>query len=347
MTNLRLIGVAVGLLGLLLSFLYFRGHRWHKFNFVMSIVLSVSVAAVSIEPNSMNILRRVLSFEQGERGRLIGLLVTSTIFLYFLVLYTKSRADELRYKFDLMARSIAVEQLERLEIPWETVPRILVIIPAYNEAENLKVLLPSMPKKIDGLDAGVLVIDDGSSDDTSAVAREHGCLVIRNFINRGQGAASRAGYDASKRIGASIGVTMDADNQHRPEDLPTMVKPILDNRLDLVIGSRRLGQHEGGSWIRQLGVVMLSQLLSLVVDTKLTDCSSGFKAFSIERMGRLRLIEDQFQSAEVLISAAKQNLRIGEVPIFIRQRAHGDSKKGADWKYGLRFALVIARSWWR
>jgi glycosyltransferase involved in cell wall biosynthesis len=225
--------------------------------------------------------------------------------------------------------------------------RIMVIIPALNEADNLSVLLPRIPAQIGGIELGVLVVDDGSTDATQSVALEHGCLVARTPINRGQGAASRVGYGFLARHGVFIGVTMDADNQHEPSEIATLVEPVLAGRLDLVIGSRILGNADRDSTVRSLGVFAFSRLVSLLTGVHITDCSSGFKAFKIEQMTKLDLREDQFQSSEVLISAAKKGLRIGEVPIHVRRRGFGQSRKGTNFVYGLFWLRTAAKSWWR
>ena len=223
----------------------------------------------------------------------------------------------------------------------------MIIIPAYNEAENLRDILPRIPNQIKGVEAGVLVSDDGSDDNTAQVAHQFGHLVVSSRINRGQGAASRLGYDVLSKHHVSVGVTMDADNQHRPEDLEGLVVPILNGQYDLVIGSRILGIQEKTTWTRKLGIAILSNVMSLVIGLRITDCSSGFKAFSMERLRDMKLTEDQFQSAEVLIEARKRGLRIGEVPITVNCRKHGRSKKGKDWGYGLHFTKTIVKTWWR
>jgi glycosyltransferase involved in cell wall biosynthesis len=192
-----------------------------------------------------------------------------------------------------------------------------------------------------------LVVDDGSSDGTKKCALAHGCYVSRSPVNRGQGAASRIGYAFLAKHHVRYGVTMDADNQHRPEDLEKLIEPLLAQKYDLVIGSRVLGSAEKDSLTRSLGVSVFSWVLATVAGVRLTDCSSGFKAFDMQKMAALDLREDQFQSSEVLIAAARSGMRIGEVPIHIQRRGSGQSKKGTNLSYGFRFFRTMARSWWR
>jgi hypothetical protein len=140
---------------------------------------------------------------------------------------------------------------------------------------------------------------------------------------------------------------MDADNQHRPEDIEKLVIPIFDEAYDLIIGSRILGDHQKVIWLRIMGIMVLSRLINSITGLKISDCSSGFKAFNVEKMKALNLTEDQFQSSEVLIEACKKGLRIGEVPVTVHLRKIGKSKKGTDLSYGFSFTKTILKTWWR
>jgi glycosyltransferase involved in cell wall biosynthesis len=150
-----------------------------------------------------------------------------------------------------------------------------------------------------------------------------------------------------RRYKVEIGVTMDADNQHRPEDLPLLVRPILEDKLDLVIGSRILGERDKDSRVRLAGIILLTAIINFLTGLRLTDCSSGFKALRISKISVVNLYEEQFQAAEMLIAAAKAKLRVGEVPIHIKLRHHGMSKKGTNFSYGFFFAKTILKTWWR
>ena len=156
------------------------------------------------------------------------------------------------------------------------------------------------------------------------------------------------GYDILKNEEqVTVVVTLDADNQHNPDEVKNIIKPILAGESQMVIGSRRLGSADKGSLFRVTGVYLLTWLINFISGTKLTDCSSGFKAFSTVALQKIRLYEAQYQSTEVIIEAAKQGLIIAEVPIHIASREFGDSKKGTNWQYGYRFLKVIVKSWWR
>lgn len=347
MSNLRLFGCIIGIIGLFATFLFYRGPKWKRSNFVFFSLFNLALIVITVNPDSVNFLRDLLSLQASQHGRLIALLILSNIFLLFFVFYTKSKVENHRIQFDELIRNLGIGYLENNDEIIDKIKPIMVVIPAYNEAENLNELLSRMPDQIGGTHVGVLVVDDGSKDDTVQVTQKYHHMVVSNRINRGQGAASRLGYDILKKYNVSVGITMDADNQHRPEDLEKLVGPILDDTLDLVIGSRILGDQEKVSRFRNIGILLFSKIINYITGMKITDCSSGYKAFNIQKIKDLQLTEDQFQAAEVLIEARKKGLRIGEVPITITRRKHGCSKKGTDWSYGFYFTKTILKTWWR
>ena len=347
MSGLRIFGLVIGLLGLFSTFRIYRGPRWKRFNFAVSAIFSLFIVCISLNPNLLNRFMGMFALQQAERGRILLLLILSSFALWFLFIHYKITLDRYRHQFDLLIRNLGHEEVMHILEQEICDKQIVVILPAYNEQKNLAQVLESMPTEIGDMNVGVLVVDDGSSDDTYNVAKEHGVLVVRNRINRGQGAASRLGYDILVKHNISIGVTMDSDGQHRHEDIAELIRPIVDDKYDLTIGSRILGRKEKSTFLRSFGIKFFTKIINILMGTTLTDCSSGFKAFNITKMKQLELKEDQFQSTEVIIEAAKKGLRIGEVPIALIGRQHGKSKKGKDISYGINFAKTILKSWWR
>jgi hypothetical protein len=347
MSNLRLIGLILGVLGFLFTFFQYRGAKWNRLNFIIFNLFNFGLIIICINPEFANFLRDMLSLQDHQHGRLLALLVISNFFLLFYAFNSKSKIEKTRIQFDRLIRALGTKELEKNNSEEDYIKAITVVIPAYNEAHNLEELLTNMPQQINGKEVGVLVINDGSLDDTVTVVQKKGYLVVSNSINRGQGAASRLGYDILKKNNVEVGVTMDADNQHMPQDIQAVVMPILNDQYDLVIGSRTLGNHEKVTWIRNIGIVFFSKIISLITGHSISDSSSGFKAFNMQRVKELELNEDQFQSAEVLIEASKKGFRIGEVPITIKNRKFGDSKKGTDLSYGFNFAKIVLKTWWR
>ena len=347
MSNLRLIGLLVGIIGLITTFLVYRGARWKRANFLFFSLFNLFLITITINPASINFLRDMLALEDQQRGRLLALLILSNIFLLFFTFYSKSRIENLRIQFDRLVRSMGVVALEKAAQLSGRIKPIMVVIPAYNEADNLAHLLASMPDAIDDMDVGVLVVDDGSEDATRSVAEEHGGLAVSNPINRGGGAALRLGYDILKNSNARICVTMDADCQHRPEDMAALVRPILAGDYEFVIGSRVLGQREKDSLLRITGVYLFGGLISLLLGKKITDPSSGYRAFDLRIMSSIDLHEDQYHTSELIIEAVRTGIRIGEKPVTIMRRKYGKSKKGRDLKYALNFTRAIVKAWWR
>lgn len=347
MSSLRLFGFLVGFMGLIITFLKYRGPKWKRTNFFLFAMFNLSLLIVSVNPDVINFLRDFLALEKYMYGRLFALLIISNIFLMFFTSYAKTKQEILRFQFDKLVRNLGTFHLEKKQDVFQGIRPVMIVIPALNEAENLKELLPRLPTRIQNLPVGVLVIDDGSDDDTRAVVCENGHLVISNLVNRGGGAALRLGYDVLHKTGGCICVTMDADGQHRPEDIEALVTPIIKDRYDFVIGSRILGEREKDCAVRLAGVYLFGFLISFLLGKKITDPSSNFRAFKMDALKSIRLYEDQYHTSELIIEAIKQGMRIGEAPVTILKRKHGKSKKGGDVLYGFNFARVILKAWWR
>jgi len=347
MSNLRLFGLVFGVIGLIATFLIYRGAKWNRLNFILLSLFNLALIVVTANPDSINFLQDLLSLQKHQRGRLLALLILSNIFLIFFGFYSKAKVESLRLQFDKLVRNMGVVALEKAAQFKDNIKPLMVVIPAYNEADNLKQLLAGMPAKVAGYDLGVLVVDDGSEDATAQVARDHGCLVVSNIINRGGGATLRLGYDILKKSNVRICITMDADCQHRSEDLPGLVEPLLENRYDLVIGSRIVGAHEKDSLLRISGVYLFGWVISLLLGLKITDPASGFRAFNMDILEKINLVEDQYHTSELIIAAVRNRIRIGEAPITIRKRKFGKSKKGKDIKYALNFTRAIIKTWWK
>ena len=344
MSGLRVVGLIIGIAGLIGTFWFYRGAKWNRFNFVFFSLFNISLIAVTINPNVVNFLRDLLSLQEYQYGRILALLIISNLILVFFSFYSISKVENFRLQFDKLVRKIGSDYLDAAS---ESISDITVLIPAYNEADNLKYLLPKMPSKINGKDVGVLVVDDGSDDETKEIVQIHGHLVVSNVINRGGGAALRLGYDILRKSGANICVTMDADGQHRPEEIEKLVSPIINDGYDVVIGSRIRGSREKDSLIRAAGVHIFGALISSLLGKRLTDPSSGFRAFQMDRIKKIDLREDQYHTSELMIEAVKKGLRVKEVPITILKRKYGKSKKGKNLKYAFYFTKTIIKAWWR
>jgi glycosyltransferase involved in cell wall biosynthesis len=225
--------------------------------------------------------------------------------------------------------------------------RVAVLIPAYNEAQNLSELLPRIPSLIGGAPAAVLVIDDGSSDDTGDAALCADVVLARLSENGGGGAALRVGYGLMVAAGANVVITMDADGQHRPEELSRLAEPVLRGEVQLVQGSRVLGSSEPGPFARELGISLFNRLVRVLTGIQVTDCSNSFRAIRTELLPELDLRQPQFHAAEFLIEALTRGFSFEEVPVRVLSRQHGRSKKPATLRYGFGFASAIISAWRR
>jgi hypothetical protein len=347
MSNLRIIGFIVGIAGLITTFVIYRGPKWKRGNFVLFTLFNLSLIIVCLNPDVVNFIRDMLALKTSQRGRIIALLIISNIFLFFYSVYTNSKLDKYQLQFDRLIRNLGANTLEESATVFEKIKPIMIVMPAYNEAENLREIFPRFPSTIGGIEIGVLLIDDGSYDDTAHVASEAGVFCVKNPINRGGGAALRLGYDIIKKAKGQICVTMDADGQHKPEEIERLVLPILNDQYDFVIGSRILGHREKDSFLRLAGVHIFGIVISSLLGGKITDPSSGFRAFKMDRLDSINLFEDQYHTSELIIEAVKKGLRMGEVPITVLKRKYGKSKKGTDWKYAVNFTKTIVKTWWR
>jgi glycosyltransferase involved in cell wall biosynthesis len=226
---------------------------------------------------------------------------------------------------------------------------LVALICAYEEEDNIAAVLKRVPEKACGLPVTTVVVVDGGEDETAAIAAELGALTVVLPVNLGHGVALRVGYDLSVTGGAQYVVTLDADGQNDPSELPTLLQPLVDGDADFVVGSRRLGVDETSDRYRQAGVVLFAFLVSLLTGAKLTDTSSGFRALRATMLSDVlrRLEQDQYQTAELLITCLRRGWRVTERPIVWHERVSGSSKKGANLAYGFRYASVILRTWWR
>jgi len=193
--------------------------------------------------------------------------------------------------------------------------RILVCIPAFNEAKSITEIISKSKKYA----SGVIVYDDGSSDDTSEVAKSAGAIVIRNPENKGYGVAIRSLFQAAKEQDADIMVTLDSDGQHDPDQIAEVIEP-LKQGFDIVIGSRFL-KRDGKQKVpryRSFGIKTITKLTQAASYHGLTDSQSGFRAYNKNALSKINLFEDGMAvSVEILLRAKEKNLSTVEVPITI------------------------------
>jgi glycosyltransferase involved in cell wall biosynthesis len=246
-----------------------------------------------------------------------------------------------------LLEGLAWEEFREAKLPERFRDKVAVVIPAYNEAESVDDVVGQIPPEVCGEKTAVLVVDDGSRDDTSEAAAMAGAIVARHVINRGGGAALRTGYRLMAESGALVVVTLDADGQHLPSEMERLVKPVLDDEVDVAHGSRVLGDADPNTRSRELGIVLFNKLISFITRTKVSDASNGYRAVRTTVLPQLVLRQEQFHTSEFLIEAIKRGVPAKEVPVTVAKRTHGHSKKPAVVRYGLGFTNAIVRTWLR
>jgi len=347
MSAIRWLGIGIAVVTFLFVFNRFRYGRIRKLDLVMGLIFSLGLAVVSLKPDMVNALRDFLLLEQTQFSRLIAISIISNILLWLMIFYTRFRHEERTHQFDQLVRRLGLVEFEQSYPKLEKFEPITVVIPAFNEQDNIGPVLRQMPDQFQGISVTPLVVDDGSTDNTHSEAKAASAYVIRNPIQRGGGAALRLGFDIAKQYGSEIIVTMDADGQHLPEEMGNLVGPVINGEVDFIIGSRILGNREKDSAVRFVGIHVFNFLIRLLTPVKVTDCSNGYRALKVDALNQLRLEQDQFHTSEFIIDAARKGIRIGEAPITVKRRLSGSTKKGRNFTYGLWFVRAVLKSWWR
>ena len=228
-------------------------------------------------------------------------------------------------------------------------PPVVALICAYEEEANIGDVLKAVPAEACGLEVATLVVVDGGEDETARVALDAGVATCVFPVNLGHGVALRVGYELCLAGGAEYVVTLDADGQNDPAEIPVMLQPLLDDEADFVIASRRLGVDHTEDQLRRAGVFVFASVVNVLTGTHLTDTSNGYRALRssvlADVVGRLR--QEQYQTAELLITAVQRGWRVTERPTEWHPRASGTSKKGTNVLFGFRYAKVVAATWWR
>lgn len=203
--------------------------------------------------------------------------------------------------------------------------RVLVILPALNEQENIGHVVRRIRQQVP--DCDIVVINDGSHDETGRVAAEAGAIVLHMPYNVGIGAAVQTGLQFAARHGYDIVVRNDGDGQHAPEDIMRLIDAIQTQEVDMVIGSRFLGGGDyGTSPARRMGIIVISSLLTLLTKRRITDPTSGFAAFNRRAIKLFaHFYPHDYPEPEAIAMSHRMGLRLIEIPVTMRPREHGVS----------------------
>lgn len=224
--------------------------------------------------------------------------------------------------------------------------KLIIQIPCYNEAETLEIALNALPKHIDGIDEiEYLIINDGSTDATVEVARNWGVDYVVSFKqNKGLAKGFMAGIDAALRQGADIIVNTDADNQYCGDDIAQLVKPILENKADIVIGERPIDKTAHFSPLKKKLQHIGSSTVRIASGTKIPDAPSGFRAYSRDAALRLNVVNEYTYTLETIIQAGHSKTAISSVPIRTNPELRESRLFHSMFGYVKRSAVTIIRA---
>ena len=201
---------------------------------------------------------------------------------------------------------------------------VTIGIPAFNEEKNIAGIISKLKKYADT----IIVCDDGSTDLTGKISEELGTIVITHEKNKGYGASINSLFLKAKELETNVFVTFDADGQHRVEDIPIVTEPIINNKAEIVIGSRFLEtKSEEMPNYRKVGIKLITKVTNLSIKEKLTDSQSGFRAYSKKALDKIIPSDEGMGvSTEILIKASNLDLKMAEVPIKVSYEGETSTK---------------------
>lgn len=223
----------------------------------------------------------------------------------------------------------------------------LIIIPAFNEESNIEKTVTAIQKNAQGFD--YVIINDCSGDRTRQICEEHGYNIVNLPINLGIGGAVQTGYKYALEHGYDVAVQVDGDGQHDPEFLNTMAQHLMDNGLDMVIGSRFI-EKEGfqSSALRRIGIVFFSKLIYLLTGTKITDPTSGLRMIGRNVMSLFAVdYPRDYPEPESVVAVLRRGMKVEEIPVVMKERQGGVSsismKKSVYYMIKVTLAILIER----
>lgn len=212
----------------------------------------------------------------------------------------------------------------------------IVCIPALNAEKSIGRIVKKCLNHVDE----VVVCDDGSSDNTATIARENGAEVISHEKNQGYGAALMTLFDQARKKDTDVMITLDADGQHDPNDIPLFLKKMKENKSDIVIGSRFLNNKKRPSY-RNTGIKVITSTLNLGSGLKITDGQSGFRTYSKNALNQINITEKGMSaSSEILQKASNKNLSISEIPITVSYEGHTSNQNSLSHGTGVLLSTI-------
>jgi len=221
--------------------------------------------------------------------------------------------------------------------------KLTILIPAYNEEGTIKQVIDEIPKSFESIrDIEVIVIDDGSTDNTAKIALNSGAFVYSLINNHGLAKAISYGFEKCLEHQADILVILDADNQYDSKEIPLLLKPIMEHKADIVLGDRQVKKLDHMSLQKRIGNQMVSKLVSRLVGQKINDGQTGFRAFNKNALNKLHIFSGYTYTQETLLQAKYKNLKLLNVPITFRKRADKSRLISNIFTYAFKTVSLIA-----
>ena len=225
--------------------------------------------------------------------------------------------------------------------------KLVVTIPAYNEEKNIARVIEEVPREIEGIDeVRILVVDDGSTDRTAEVAKQAGADRVVSFpTNRGLAIAFKEGLTTALNMGADVIVNIDADAQYNAQEIPKLIRPILDNRADIVLGDRQVKKLDHMPLQKKIGNRIATFVTRVASGLAIHDAQTGFRAFSREAALKINVLHGYTYVQETIIAAAHKRFKVVEVPVEFRKREGKSRLIPNIWSYAKRAGGTIIRAY--
>ncbi len=222
--------------------------------------------------------------------------------------------------------------------------KLIIQIPCYNEEKTIASVISDVPESITGIDdIEILVINDGSTDRTAEESEKSGAVVVSHLCNMGLAASFKTGLKAALSMGADIIVNTDGDNQYCSADIERLVRPIIDNQADMVIGARDIKNHKEFSLSKKILQSLGSFIVKLISGADVLDAPSGFRAFSRECATRINIFDNFSYTMETIIQSSAKGFRIKSVPVRVNPAARKSRLFKNTFQYIFRSGCTILR----
>jgi len=223
------------------------------------------------------------------------------------------------------------------------VMKLTILIPAYNEEDTIKQVIEEIPKSLDSIsEIEVIVVDDGSSDNTAKIARKSGAVVYSFIQNQGLAKIISFGFEKCLEHKADILVILDADSQYDSKEIPLLLKPIIEERADIVLGDRQVKKLDHMPLQKKIGNQMISKVVSSLIGQKINDGQTGFRAFNKNALNKIHIFSGYTYTQETLLQAKYKGLKLLEVPVTFRRRADESRLISNIFTYAFKTVSLLA-----